>query len=184
MLGQYEANPQNWRSKDAALFLVTTLASRGSTLRHGTTKISELVNLEEFTSMHVLPELANPNSELKLYNAVYKFNAVYKLFVLLSYLIIINMYFMFIVNGIPVMKADAIKYIVTFRSVLPSQVIVSTLPALTQLLEADSVVVRIYAAAAIDKILLLKHPDTKASMLVFIYDTKIAQIILCFKTLN
>lgn len=63
MLGQYEANPQNWRSKDAALFLVTTLASRGSTQRHGTTKISELVNLEEFTTMHVLPELANSNSE-------------------------------------------------------------------------------------------------------------------------
>lgn len=95
-----------------------------------------------------------------------------------------NMYFMFIVNGMPVMKADAIKYIVTFRSVLPPQVIVSTLPALTQLLEADSVVVRIYAAAAIDKILLLKHPDSKASVLVFIYDTKIAQIILYFKTLN
>jgi len=64
MLEQYEANKQNWRSKDAALFLVTTLASRGSTLRHGTTKISALVNLEEFTTMHVLPELANENSKL------------------------------------------------------------------------------------------------------------------------
>lgn len=65
MLEQYAANQQNWRSKDAALFLVTTLASRGSTQRHGTTKISELVNLEEFTTLHVLPELANPNSEYK-----------------------------------------------------------------------------------------------------------------------
>ncbi|XP_025201498.1 exportin-2 [Melanaphis sacchari] len=126
MLEQYAANEQNWRSKDAALFLVTTLASRGSTQRHGTTKISELVNLEEFTTMHVLPELAKPN-----------------------------------INGMPVMKADAIKYIVTFRSVLPPQVVVSTLPALTKLLEAESVVVRIYAAAAIDKILLLKRPDSK-----------------------
>ncbi|XP_050434823.1 exportin-2 [Adelges cooleyi] len=127
MLEQYAANEQNWRSKDAALFLVTTLASRGSTQRHGTTKISELVNLEEFTTLHVLPELANPN-----------------------------------INGMPVMKADAIKYVVTFRSVLPPQVVISTLPALTKLLEAESVVVRIYAAAAIDKILLLKHPETKA----------------------
>ncbi|XP_050543879.1 exportin-2 [Daktulosphaira vitifoliae] len=127
MLEQYTANEQNWRSKDAALFLVTTLASRGSTQRHGTTKISELVNLEEFTTLHVLPELANSN-----------------------------------INGMPVMKADAIKYIVTFRSVLPTQIIVNTLPALTKLLEADSVVVRIYAAAAIDKILLLRHPETKA----------------------
>jgi len=67
----------------------------------------------------------------------------------------------------PVMKADAIKYIVTFRSVLPPQVIVSTLPALTKLLEAESVVVRIYAAAAIDKILLLKQPGTKTPVLVY-----------------
>jgi exportin-2 (importin alpha re-exporter) len=73
---------------------------------------------------------------------------------------------MYLVNGMPVMKADAIKYIVTFRSVLPPQVIVSTLPALTKLLEAESVVVRIYAAAAIDKILLLKRPDSKTPVLV------------------
>lgn len=76
--------------------------------------------------------------------------------------------FMFIVNGMPVMKADAIKYIVTFRSVLPPQVIISTLPALTKLLEAESVVVRIYAAAAIDKILLLKQPDTRTPVLVYL----------------
>lgn len=66
MLEQYENNEQNWRSKDAALFLVTTLASRGSTQRHGITKISELVNLEEFFAMHVLPELAKQNSKYKI----------------------------------------------------------------------------------------------------------------------
>jgi len=66
MLEQYAANEQNWRSKDAALFLVTTLASRGSTQRHGTTKVSELVNLEEFTTLHVLPELENSNSKYKI----------------------------------------------------------------------------------------------------------------------
>lgn len=64
MLEQYASNEANWRSKDAALFLVTTLASRGSTQRHGTTKISELVNLEEFTTLQVFPELTKPNSEL------------------------------------------------------------------------------------------------------------------------
>lgn len=66
MLEQYAANEENWRSKDAALFLVTTLASRGSTQRHGTTKISELVNLEEFTTTQVLPELTKPNSAYKI----------------------------------------------------------------------------------------------------------------------
>jgi len=66
MLEQYAANEQNWRSKDAALFLVTTLASRGSTQRQGTTKVSELVNLEEFTTLHVLPELESSNSKYKI----------------------------------------------------------------------------------------------------------------------
>jgi len=75
---------------------------------------------------------------------------------------------MSLVNGMPVMKADAIKYVVAFRSVLPPHLIVSTLPALTNLLEAESVVVRIYAAAAIDKILLLKRPETKTPMLVYL----------------
>jgi exportin-2 (importin alpha re-exporter) len=78
----------------------------------------------------------------------------------------------------PVMKADAIKYIVTFRSVLPPQVIVSTLPALTKLLEAESVVVRIYAAAAIDKILLLKQPDTKTPVSVYLYISLLFFIII------
>lgn len=90
MLEQYAADQQNWRSKDAALFLVTTLASRGSTLRHGTTKISQLVNLEEFTTMHVLPELANTNSELKMSLLMY---ILFKIFcVLFFHICVFHMY--------------------------------------------------------------------------------------------
>lgn len=74
MLEQYAVNEQNWRSKDAAMFLVTTLASRGSTQRHGTTKISELVNIEEFTTLHVLPELTKPNSKYSVHSALININ--------------------------------------------------------------------------------------------------------------
>lgn len=59
-------SPQNWCSQDAALFFVTMIGSRESTPGHDTTKISEHVNLEEFTTMHVLPVLEHPNSKFKI----------------------------------------------------------------------------------------------------------------------
>lgn len=58
MLAQYAANPiQNWKSKDAACYLVTSLVSRGQTERHGVTRISQLVNLTDFASAHIFNEL-------------------------------------------------------------------------------------------------------------------------------
>jgi exportin-2 (importin alpha re-exporter) len=63
------------------------------------------------------------------------------------------------VNSVPVLKADAIKYVMIFRSILPKEVVVGSLPLLVQHLKANSVVVHTYAACAIDKILLLKEND-------------------------
>lgn len=58
MLGKYAENSQqNWRSKDAAMYLVTSLASRGSTQRHGVTQTSQLVSIPQFCQQHILPEL-------------------------------------------------------------------------------------------------------------------------------
>ncbi|XP_039257797.1 exportin-2-like [Styela clava] len=51
----------NWKSKDAAIYLVTSLAQKGSTSKHGTTKASELVNLQDFFDSHILTELASAN---------------------------------------------------------------------------------------------------------------------------
>ena len=43
LLQEYSQNPQtNWRQKDVVLFLVTTLASRAQTKKHGTTKVSSI----------------------------------------------------------------------------------------------------------------------------------------------
>jgi len=40
MLQVYGTNPQkNWRQKDVVLFLVTTLASRAQTKKHGTSSL-------------------------------------------------------------------------------------------------------------------------------------------------
>lgn len=58
MLAAYDQNQANWKSKDVALYLVTSLASKGQTQKHGVTQSSQLVNLEEFAGKHILPELA------------------------------------------------------------------------------------------------------------------------------
>ncbi|XP_018646276.1 importin-alpha re-exporter (chromosome segregation 1-like protein) [Schistosoma mansoni] len=63
LLNEYTNTPNGgaWTSKDAALLLVTSVASRGKTEKHGVTVSTELVNLTTFFENHVLPELQSPN---------------------------------------------------------------------------------------------------------------------------
>ncbi|KAH8391270.1 hypothetical protein KR215_009826 [Drosophila sulfurigaster] len=62
LLGKYKENPvANWRSKDTAIYLVTSWASRGGTQKHGITQSSELVPLPQFCAEHIVPELERPN---------------------------------------------------------------------------------------------------------------------------
>lgn len=61
MLLQYASDHSCWRQKDAALYLVTSLANKGQTQRHGITQTSSLVSLPDFTSQHIIPELEKPN---------------------------------------------------------------------------------------------------------------------------
>ena len=81
MLDAYGSNPnEKWRAKDAAIYLVTSLATKAKTTKHGITKTNQLVDLTDFCRQHIIPELQKPN-----------------------------------VNELPVLKAAAIKYIMTFR---------------------------------------------------------------------
>lgn len=69
-------------------------------------------------------------------------------------------YFPFLlVNALPVIRADAIKYIMIFRTVLPREVVVGSFPKLISHLSASSAVVHTYAAAAIEKILAIRGLD-------------------------
>ena len=84
MLRQYSQNPkENWKSKDAAIFVVTSLAAKKSTAKHGTTEANQLVNLVDFYNSQIVTDLNSPN-----------------------------------VDDVPVLKADAIKYLITFRSLV------------------------------------------------------------------
>lgn len=81
LLAKYKENPMvNWRAKDTAIYLVTSLASRGGTQRHGITNVSELVPLPQFCAQEIMPELERPNiNELPvLKSAAIKFVMVFR----------------------------------------------------------------------------------------------------------
>uniref|UniRef100_A0A8C5MWL8 Exportin-2 n=1 Tax=Leptobrachium leishanense TaxID=445787 RepID=A0A8C5MWL8_9ANUR len=62
MLQEFAKNPTvNWKHKDAAIFLVTSLASKAQTQKHGITQANELVNLTDFFINHILPDLKSQN---------------------------------------------------------------------------------------------------------------------------
>lgn len=65
------------------------------------------------------------------------------------------------VNEMPVLKADAIKFVMVFRTILGPDFVVPALPLLIRHLTASSVVVNTYAACAIDKILIMRQPNGK-----------------------
>ncbi|KAM3961378.1 LOW QUALITY PROTEIN: chromosome segregation 1 [Aphomia sociella] len=118
MLTRYgEGGAASWRGKDAAMYLVTSLVSRGGTQAAGVTKASPLVDLAQFAAQHALPELQRPD-----------------------------------VNELPVLKADAIKYVMTFRSLLPKDLILSAVPLLVQHVGARGVV-GTYAACCLEKLI-------------------------------
>ncbi|XP_030384597.1 exportin-2 [Scaptodrosophila lebanonensis] len=81
LLNKYKENPvANWRSKDTAIYLVTSWASRGGTQKHGITQASELVPLPTFCGQHIIPELerANVNEIPVLKAAAIKFIMVFR----------------------------------------------------------------------------------------------------------
>lgn len=67
-----------------------------------------------------------------------------------------NFCFFFVVNELPVLKADALKFLMTFRSLLGQEIIIGSLPHMIKHLQASSAVVHSYAACALDKVLVLK----------------------------
>jgi len=120
---------KNWRQQDVALFLVTTLASKAQTKKHGTTKASELIDVVQFYEATILPILNEQD-----------------------------------VNNLPVIKADAMRYISTFRQQLPKETVLQTIPNLIRYLSSEIPVVHTYACHAIERILTVKVAGTKENM--------------------
>uniref|UniRef100_A0A7S3VJD6 Importin N-terminal domain-containing protein n=1 Tax=Dunaliella tertiolecta TaxID=3047 RepID=A0A7S3VJD6_DUNTE len=122
MLAEYAASPAaNWKSKDAAIYLVLALTVKGKTASHGATSTNEFVNIQDFFGSQILPELQSPLSADQ-----------------------------------PILKADAIKFVTTFRSLLPKETLLAVFPLLVALLGSEYNVVHSYAAIAIEKLLSVK----------------------------
>ncbi|KAI3438113.1 hypothetical protein D9Q98_000554 [Chlorella vulgaris] len=67
------------------------------------------------------------------------------------------------VNEQPILKADALKFVTTFRSQLPKETQLGLFPALINLLGSESNVVHSYAAIAIDRLLAMKEPSVNGA---------------------
>ena len=57
-LSEYNANKaENWRAKDTAIYLLTAVATRGSTAQHGVTSTNALIDVVQFFSENVFQDL-------------------------------------------------------------------------------------------------------------------------------
>lgn len=125
LLAKFAENPaMNWRAKDTAIFLVSSLAARGGTQKLGVTQSSKLVPLPQFCEQQILPELEKAN-----------------------------------INELPVLKAGALRFVMTFRQLLGPQTMIACLPKIVRFLPAESTVVHSYAACTIDRILLMRENE-------------------------
>ncbi|CAG8707166.1 4269_t:CDS:10 [Cetraspora pellucida] len=59
-LQQYNENPNNWKDKDAAIYLLTSIATPGTATKHGLTVVNDLVNVVEWFTKNILPDLQTP----------------------------------------------------------------------------------------------------------------------------
>lgn len=63
-LDQYRANPgENWKQKDTAIYLLTSIASKSSTAQHGVTSTNELVDVVQFFSDNVFADLQQSSDD-------------------------------------------------------------------------------------------------------------------------
>lgn len=61
------------------------------------------------------------------------------------------------------LKADALKFVIAFRSILGGPTLLQCMPIIIRHLKARSVVVHTYAASAIEKLLVMRtgEPENK-----------------------
>ena len=119
LLQQAAASPDNWKAKDAAIYLVTAIAAKSRLQGKGVTKLRPIVNVVEFFGSSIVQDLQNAGANIML-------------------------------------KADAIKYVLTFRQQLTKAQHMAVLPMVLQYLKSDNLVVMSYAAFYVERVLAIK----------------------------
>ena len=150
LLEEYQRNPEsNWKSKDTALYLISALAGRSKTSKHGITRTSEFVNVVDVYNAQCLSELRLPDLTKQL-----------------------------------VLRCDSIRYLTTFRSVLPREVLLTSFPLLVTHLSSPCVVLHTYAAHCIEKLLQLRTGDALVLTAVDlhpIFETLLTNLLKCLQ---
>ncbi|KAI8825582.1 Cse1-domain-containing protein [Fimicolochytrium jonesii] len=122
-LQAYEKNREdNWKAKDTAIYLITSLSARSSTAQMGVTKVNEFMDVLPIFTTHILPELQSPAEG----------------------------------SSHPIIKVDAIKFLMIFRSQLTKDQLSSVFPFLLNHLLSTNYVVYTYAAVCIERVLATK----------------------------
>jgi exportin-2 (importin alpha re-exporter) len=144
---------QGWLAKDAAIYLITAMAVRGTnTSSREASELNPTVPVGDFYAAHILPEITN---------AAPKSHAI--------------------------LKADAIRFVATFRSFLGTDNLGNLLVHLAPWLAHESQVVHTYAAHAIDKLLQVRtggkmEPDVTAD--IFAASSDVIVQNLCTRLLS
>ena len=135
MLQDYSSAPADkWRSKDAALLLLVAVSVKAQSTNQGVSETNAAIDIMELVSHHVLPELAVPSA----------------------------------VSGgqlddLPIVRADCIKFLATFRNQLPVESMRQVLPLVVAHLRSSSRVVQSYAAYCVERMLTVKDRPAGAA---------------------
>lgn len=117
-VNQFLSSKDDWKHKDTAIFLFSSLAAKGSITNAGVTSTNVLVDVVKFFSENIANDLVQTDNSIHA-----------------------------------ILKADAIKYILTFRNQLTKAQLLDTLPLLIQHLKSSNPVVYTYSAITIEKLL-------------------------------
>ena len=127
LLTNFTTDPvNNWGQKDAAILLVLAVSVRRESAMGGVSEINDQLDVMEFFTSQILPELNEPNMSAR-----------------------------------PMLKADAVKFVSTFRNQFTVEHFRHLFPLLINHLRSPNIVVHTYAAAAIEKILTVKDKQTR-----------------------
>lgn len=115
-------NKDDWRNKDMAVYLFSSLAAKGTITNVGVTSTNVLVDVVQFFADNIANDLTitGPSEN-------------------------------------PILKTDAIKYILIFRNQLTKEQLLTTFPLLITNLQHPNIVVHTYAAITIERLLSMNN---------------------------
>ena len=129
-----DSRGERWLDKDAAIYIILALSSKGVTRSRGITKTNPYIDLSSFFSTQILAELQQPGGA----GAGREGAALSQ-------------------QHQPILQADSIRFIAAFRSQLNAQQLLTILPLLITHITSPHYVVHTYAAYAVERILTVRN---------------------------